>query len=180
MKRLASSDPKWWIAAVLAILLCGAGEARPQPSEASADLMGEDAAQEARLAAERLAITRLLVRLALIPSPTGDEAPLREAVRAEFTAGGPAPRLSTDRLGNLHVNVAAGEKDTAAGSLLFLMPLDDPTYAVSGFHPGGWLRVVPLARPPFPAEFHRHMAGAEVWVIRLMPGTRARAACHSN
>ena len=141
----------------------GAQDDLPEPFEDS----GPEVVPEApELAAEREATARLLVRLGEIPSPTGDEAPLREVVRAELLAGGSVRSAVVDAHGNLRVDT--GTPDDPAGgrdALLFLLPLDDPAYAVSGIDDDGWLRLVPVARPSLPATFHRQMAGAEVWVL---------------
>ncbi|MFQ5671036.1 MAG: hypothetical protein ACE5HD_11055 [Acidobacteriota bacterium] len=105
-----------------------------------------------------------LVRLARIPAPTGEEFPLRETLRQEFQAVGGVQDLAVDGLGNLRVNLAALQDWNRPG-VLVLAPLDDPTYAVSGFAEGGWLRVVPLGSPAGAAAFHRSMAGSPVWVL---------------
>ncbi len=134
------------------------GEARPQQAP------GEPASPPPLPAPLRPDLADLLMELGGIPSPTGEEAPLRDALRRKLAAAGAPARV--DGLGNLLVGQSeAPAAGGAARPPLVLLALDDPTYAVSGIEAGGWLRVVSLDRAGSTAHLSRHLAGSLAWVI---------------
>ncbi|MFQ5767599.1 MAG: hypothetical protein ACE5ID_06400, partial [Acidobacteriota bacterium] len=127
-----------------------------------------------------MAVRSLLLELAAVPAPSGDEAPLRRLIMEKIRQQEGHETLEVDGLGNLRVDTGLLGRGLP-GSWLFLLPMDDPTFAVSGRLPRGWLQVVSLARPPLSPSFIRHVAGSEVWVMTAggaVPGLFALPSIH--
>src|SRR5579864_4921431 len=95
-------------------------------------------------------------QLAEIPALAGYEQELTGLIREQLKALAP----KTDNVGNVYVTVGSG-----APHRLFVTPIDEPGYIVSGITQDGFLRVQRLPQAPPSAVFDLLHAAQPVWVI---------------